>query len=130
MAVLLAAAIIGCSPPEDDEAMPVRATHAFSGSIDPAYVGHWIGNDKMSALDLKGDGSAKIMSATESAGGRNESNIAGEWRVDKPSLLLRYKAGTEEVTLKYQANLKGDSLELIQSGNNHKNSYKRKNDKR
>jgi hypothetical protein len=126
MATLLAVAIIGCSPPEDDEGMPTRTTHAFSGSIDPAYAGHWIGDDKMSGLDLNEDGSAKIMSATQSAGGRSESNIAGEWRVDKPSLLLRYKAGSQEVTLKYQANLKGDSLELIQSGNNHKNTYKRK----
>jgi hypothetical protein len=65
------------------------------------------------------------MSATQSAKGRSETSIGGEWRVDKPSLLLRYKVGSEEVTLKYKADLKGDSLELIQSGNNHKNRYKR-----
>jgi hypothetical protein len=125
VAVLLAAAITGCTPPEEDEGPPKRATHVFSGTIDPAYVGQWVGDDKMSNLDLKGDGSAKIMSATESAKGRSETSIAGEWRVEKPSLLLRYKVGSEEVTLKYKADLKGDSLELIQAGNNHKNLYKK-----
>jgi hypothetical protein len=125
MAIVSAIAIVGCSPSEVDESLPTRAVHAFTGAVDPAYVGHWKGNDKMSGLDLKEDGTATIMSATESAGGRAESKITGEWKVDKPSLLLRYKMGTQEVTLKYQAKLNGDSLELIQSGNNHKNSYRR-----
>jgi len=120
-----AMAMAGCQSADEDEGPPKRASHEFVGEVDPAYAGSWAGQDKMSGLELGKDGTAKILAATMSAKGRSESKIPGEWRVSKPSLLLRYKVGKDEVTLKYKATLKGDTLELIQAGNNHKNVYRR-----
>ncbi len=125
-AILLTTVISGCRGTEDDEGPPVRATHEFKGTADPAYVGNWVDENKMSTLDLKEDGTASIVAVQMSASGRNESKLSGEWKVDPPSLLLRYKAGGEDVTLKYAAKLNGDALELVQAGNNHKNNYHRK----
>jgi len=118
-------ATFGCQKPEEPDGPPVRKTYVMSGAPDPAFVGNWAGKDKMSNLELKEDGSAKIMAATLSASGRNETRLNGEWKVDKPNLFLKYKSGASDVTLKYEAKLNGDSLELIQAGNNHKNAYQR-----
>ncbi len=125
LATISMVASIGCQKPEEPDGPPVRKTYVITGSPDPAFAGSWVGKDKMSSLELKPDGTAKIMAASMSVSGRSETNLEGEWRVEKPTLYLKYKSGASDVTLKYEAHVNGDSLELIQAGNNHKNLYQR-----
>jgi hypothetical protein len=118
------AAIYGCAS-EVDEEMPKRAVHAFEGEVSKEFVGDWKASDNMSGLNLKEDGSAEILAVTMSQSGRNESKLPGEWKVNEKDLLLKYKSGNSDVVLKYAAELKGDSLKLVQAGNGHTTTYKR-----
>lgn len=122
--VLAVTAVWGCAS-DVDESMPQRAVHAFEGEIKKEFAGEWKADDNLSGLDLKEDGSASILAVTMSQGGRNESKLPGQWKVSDKSLLLKYKSGDSDVVLKYEAELKGDSLKLVQSGNGHTTSYKR-----
>lgn len=115
---------MGCEP-EVDETMPQRAVHTFEGEVSKDFVGNWKASDNLSGLNLKADGSAAILAVTFSQGGRNENEIPGSWKVKDKSLLLKYKSGDSDIVLKYEAELKGDSLKLVQSGNGHTTNYKR-----
>lgn len=115
IALLLIAA--GCDPgaSESDEGPAKPKVVAFQGEVDPSFVGLWKTAKETSCLDLRKDGTAKIMSAVPTPKGIEKASIDGKWLVSNGNLLLKYTVPNQtETTVKYPATLAGKQLTLDQ----------------
>lgn len=116
----------GCNTSEADE--PFKPpTVTFEGKVDVQYVGNWETADKRSGLNLSKDGSAKIKVVAASPSGDQKSELNGSWLASDGFLLLKYgKSGQPDTVLKYEATLKGNSMDLKQKGGRMTTHYSRK----
>ena len=118
---------IGCRSEEDDSepaVMPKKV--AFTGRVEPKFIGTWATADGGSKLDLAKDGGLTISTSTPSPKGVSKSSYAGSWLVEGKSLRLRYADKSGETTIEYAAALQGDKLVLQQPGGRLKTVYARK----
>jgi len=124
----LLAAGFGCKNP-DDELAPafVPKTYNFEGQIDTKFVGTWKTSDGNSTIDLDPKGACKIDTIIHSMSGKTTSRVDGKWLATDGSLMFQYGDASHGTTvLKYNATLKGNTLDLQQAGGRMKTTYHRK----
>jgi hypothetical protein len=84
---------------------------AFDGEIKPELVGLWSTKGDISSMDLKEDGSAKMINK---AVGRGASEVDGRWKAQAEKLLIETNGTNGPVVVSYGYVLKGDSLQITQ----------------
>lgn len=117
-------ALVGCGPNEEDAPFepPAPKAIAFEGKIDPAYVGDWSTDSKLSQLTLEESGKASMVNV---APGRGKSESKGEWKLSDGHLLFKLEGAAEGMVTRYAAKLDGDRLHLTQKASKLEIDYKR-----
>lgn len=119
--VFTAIALSGCNSEQEEMVPSEPPAIAFEGKVDPALVGQWETESKLSSLDLGSDGAAAM---TNVAPGRGTSTAKGEWRVSEKRLLFRLE-GADRVTV-YEVEYEADKLHLKQKSTKLDIEYLRK----
>ncbi len=103
-------------------------TNTFEGKVDPKFAGEWHTDPDQSTLNMHDDGSVDIVAVASGPGGSVTNKFKGQWAISGKDLMIKYGPASDgmPVVLKYSAELSGDTLKLVQSGNKVKSTYRRK----
>jgi hypothetical protein len=117
----------GAAAPEDPEGSPSPAQVTFGGKADPMFAGNWKSEKGDSTLDLGKDGTLQSETTAQTAGGKSDVKVTGQWLVDGDKLKLRYEdKANNQVVMQYSAKLSGNKLELVIPNSRIKTTYLRK----
>src|SRR5580658_5481492 len=84
-ATLVSGPLVSCqsgAAPGDPDGPPAPAKVAFQGNTDPTFVGTWKSAKGDSTLDLAKDGTLKSETTAQTAGGKSDVKVTGEWLID------------------------------------------------
>lgn len=118
------AGLWGCAEPEADVMPSAPPSVVFEGKVAPDLVGAWKTDDGRSGLELGKDGTLKVLLVAATPGGDSKSTYVGEWRVHSDNLLLRYRTGEQDATVRYPFHRAADVMTLTQG--QMKTVYRRK----
>lgn len=108
------AGLCGCAEPEPDTPSAGPPAVAFEGKVEPDLVGAWKTDDGRSGLELGKDGTLKVLFVAATPGGDSKSTHVGEWRADAGKLVMRYRTGEQEATVRYAYQKSGNQMTLTQ----------------
>lgn len=130
VALATTATLISCrsgAVPEDPEGPPSPAKVSFQGKIDPKFAGTWKSTRGDSTLDLGKDGTLTSETTAQTAGGKSDVKVTGQWLIDGDKLTLRYVDRSKDQTvMQYSAKLSGNKLEMGMPNSRMKMTYLRK----
>ncbi|CAN5411545.1 hypothetical protein BH11ARM1_BH11ARM1_03210 [soil metagenome] len=110
LALLLGACASNPDEAEDIDSKPV----AFSGKVDPQFVGTWKTTNNISVYHLEKDGTYKLDSKVQvSKGPTINSHLEGKWLVDSDRMLFKDAQGN---VVPYTLKLTDKTLELTLTG--------------
>lgn len=119
--------IAGCAQEEAPFEPEAPKAIAFEGEVKPELVGFWATKGDISTMDLKADGTARMVNK---AMGRGTSEVDGRWKAQAEKLLIETPGTEGPIVVSYGFVLNGESLKITQKAAKLDITYKRQKPKK